>query len=60
MQWVTPDGQPKPSATTGKLAARLNENICKSAAWSIFDQASMFLTRRRHTIPSEEPLAITV
>ena len=59
MQWVTPDDQPKPSVTTGKLAARLKEIICKSAAWSISHPTSMVPTRRRHTIPAEEPLAIT-
>jgi NADH:ubiquinone reductase (H+-translocating) len=59
VQWVTPDDQTKPSATTGKLAARLKEIICKSAAWSISHPTSMLPTRRRHTIPAEEPLAIT-
>ncbi|MEU4767959.1 FAD-dependent oxidoreductase [Actinosynnema sp. NPDC023794] len=59
VQWVTPDDQPKPSATTGKPAARLKEIICRSAAWSISHPTAMVPTRRRHTIPAEEPLAIT-
>lgn len=59
VQWVTPDDQPKPSAFTGKMAARLKEIICKSAAWSISHPTTMLPTRRRHTIPAEEPLAIT-
>ena len=59
VQWVTPDDQPKPSAFTGKMAARLKEMICKTAAWSISHPTSMLPTRRHHTIPAEEPLAIT-
>ncbi len=60
LQWVTPDDQPKPSAVTGKPAARLKEMICKTAAWSISHPTSMLPTRRRHTILTEEPLATTV
>jgi NADH:ubiquinone reductase (H+-translocating) len=60
MQWVTPDDQAKPSATTGKRAALLKELICKSAAWSISHPTAGLPTRRRHTIPADEPLAITV
>ncbi|TQM35615.1 NAD(P)/FAD-dependent oxidoreductase [Pseudonocardia cypriaca] len=60
VQWVTPDDQPKPSAVTGKTAARLKEMICKAAAWSISHPTSMLPTRRRHTVPAEEPLATTV
>jgi len=59
VQWVTPDDQIKPSALTGKMAARLKEMICKSAAWSISHPTSMLPTRRRHTIPAEETLPIT-
>jgi NADH dehydrogenase FAD-containing subunit len=60
VQWVTPDDQPKPSAVTGKMAARLKEIICKSAVWSVSHPTSMLPTRRRHTIPAEEPLPITM
>ncbi|TWF74410.1 NADH dehydrogenase FAD-containing subunit [Pseudonocardia hierapolitana] len=60
VQWVTPDDQPKPSAITGKTAARLKEMICKAAAWSISHPTSMLPTRRRHTILTQEPLATTV
>jgi NADH dehydrogenase FAD-containing subunit len=56
VQWVTPDDQPKPSAVTGRTAARLKEMICKAAAWSVSHPTSMLPTRRRHTIPAEEPL----
>jgi NADH dehydrogenase FAD-containing subunit len=56
---VTPDDRPKTSATTGKLAARLKEMICKSAAWSISHPTSMLPARRRHTAPAGEPVAIT-
>jgi NADH dehydrogenase len=59
MQWVTPDDQPKPSAATGKTAARIKEMICRSAAWSVSHPTSMLPSRRRHTILAEEPSAIT-
>ncbi|KZB81558.1 NAD(P)/FAD-dependent oxidoreductase [Amycolatopsis regifaucium] len=59
VQWVTPDDQPKPSAVTGKTAARLKEMICKTAAWSVSHPTSMLPTRRRHAIPAEEPVVIT-
>jgi NADH dehydrogenase len=59
VQWVTPDDEPKPSAVTGKTAARIKELICKSAAWSISHPTSMVPARRRHTSQAEEPLAIT-
>jgi NADH dehydrogenase FAD-containing subunit len=55
VQWVTPDDRPKPSAVTGKTAARLKEMICKTAAWSISHPTSMLPTRRRRTILTEEP-----
>jgi NADH dehydrogenase FAD-containing subunit len=57
VQWVTPDDRPKPSAVTGRMAARLKEIICKSAAWSISHPTSMAPVRRRHTVPAGEPLA---
>ena len=60
VQWVTPDDQPKPSALTGKTAARVKELICKSAAWSISHPTSMALVRRRHLALAEEPLATAV
>ncbi|MDI6098428.1 FAD-dependent oxidoreductase [Actinoplanes sp. NEAU-A12] len=59
VQWVTPDDQPKPSAVTGKTAARIKEMICKSAAWSVSHPTSMLPSRRRHTHLAEEPSAIT-
>ncbi|HEX6357580.1 NAD(P)/FAD-dependent oxidoreductase [Actinophytocola sp.] len=60
VQWVTPDDETKPSAVTGRMAARLKEMICKSAAWSISHPTSMLPTRRRHTTLAEEPVATTV
>ncbi|MFD5321778.1 NAD(P)/FAD-dependent oxidoreductase [Streptomyces sp. NPDC127098] len=59
VQWVTPDDEPKPSAVTGKMAARIKEFICRSAAWSMSHPTSMLPTRRRHTVPADEPVAIT-
>ncbi|WP_410573903.1 NAD(P)/FAD-dependent oxidoreductase [Amycolatopsis sp. cmx-4-61] len=57
VQWVTPDDRPKPSAVTGKPAARLKEMICRSAAWSVTHPTAMAPTRRRHIVPAEAPLA---
>ena len=59
VQWVTPDDRPKPSAVTGRAAARIKEMICEAAAWSVSHPTSMFPVRRRRTVPAEEPLAIT-
>ena len=59
MQWVTPDDQPKTSAVTGRMAARIKEMICKSAAWSVSHPTSMVPTRRRHTVVAEEPVAFS-
>jgi hypothetical protein len=42
------------------MAARVKETICKSAAWSMSHPTMMVPTRRHHTIPAEEPHAITV
>ncbi|MFD8495773.1 NAD(P)/FAD-dependent oxidoreductase [Amycolatopsis sp. NPDC059657] len=60
VQWVTPDDRPKPSAVTGKPAARLKEMICKAAAWSVSHPTSMLPARRRRINLTEKPLAITV
>ncbi|WP_410592399.1 NAD(P)/FAD-dependent oxidoreductase [Amycolatopsis sp. lyj-23] len=57
VQWVTPDDRPKPSAVTGKPAARLKEMICRSAAWSVTHPTAMAPARRRHVVPAETPLA---
>jgi NADH:ubiquinone reductase (H+-translocating) len=53
VQWVTPDDQPKPSALTGKVAVRVKEFICKSAAWSISHPTMMLPSRRRHIVGME-------
>ncbi|MCP2243710.1 NAD(P)/FAD-dependent oxidoreductase [Lentzea aerocolonigenes] len=47
VQWVTPDDQPKPSALTGKMAVRVKELICRSAAWSVSHPTVMMPSRRR-------------
>jgi NADH dehydrogenase FAD-containing subunit len=60
VQWVTPDDRPKPSAATGKTAARLKELICRTAAWSISHPTSMLPARRRRMVLVEEPLETTV
>ncbi|MGW5740174.1 NAD(P)/FAD-dependent oxidoreductase [Amycolatopsis sp. NPDC003861] len=49
VQWVPHDDQPKPSALTGKTAARVKELICKSAAWSVSHPTSLAPARRRRT-----------
>jgi NADH dehydrogenase FAD-containing subunit len=62
VQWVTPDDQPKTSVTTGRMAARLKEIICRSAAWSVSHPTSMVPTRRRHTVlggHQEEPVELS-
>ncbi|MCP9622167.1 oxidoreductase [Nocardia otitidiscaviarum] len=58
VQWVTPDDRPKPSALTGRSAARVKEFICKSAAWSISHPTVLLPTRRRHI--AAEPTAVGV
>ncbi len=60
VQWVTPDDRSKPSALTGRTAARIKELICKSAAWSISHPTSMIPSRRRRAVPAEQPVATTV
>ncbi|WP_410616916.1 NAD(P)/FAD-dependent oxidoreductase [Amycolatopsis sp. lyj-109] len=60
VQWVTPDDQPKPSALTGRTAARVKEFICRSAAWSISHPTSLAPVRRRHAVVAGEPLATAV
>ncbi|MEV0294349.1 FAD-dependent oxidoreductase [Nocardia sp. NPDC050710] len=59
VQWVTPDDQPKPSAVTGRAAARLKEFICKSAVWSVSHPTSMLPSRRRHITTAEPTRALT-
>ncbi|MFE7746230.1 NAD(P)/FAD-dependent oxidoreductase [Nocardia sp. NPDC057455] len=59
VQWVTPDDQPKPSALTGRMAARVKEFICKSAAWSVSHPTSMLPSRRRHITAAEPIRALT-
>ncbi|GHE75564.1 oxidoreductase [Amycolatopsis deserti] len=59
IQWVTPDDQPKPSAVTGRMGARLKEMICKSAAWSISHPTGMMPSRRRHTVRAGDSHAVT-
>ncbi|SFJ62702.1 NADH dehydrogenase, FAD-containing subunit [Amycolatopsis sacchari] len=53
LQWVTPDDQVKPSAVTGKAAARMKELICRTAVWSVSHPTSMLPVRHRHLVPVE-------
>ncbi|MET8757680.1 FAD-dependent oxidoreductase [Lentzea sp. NPDC004782] len=57
VQWVTADDQPKPSALTGKTAARVKELICRGAAWSVEHPTLMLPSRRRHVSATSEVLA---
>ncbi len=54
IQQVTPDDRAKPSAVTGKTAARIKELICRSAAWSVAHPTMLMPSRRRHTAPAGE------
>ncbi|HLU58170.1 MAG TPA: FAD-dependent oxidoreductase [Pseudonocardia sp.] len=47
VQFVTPDDVAKPSAVTGRAAARIKELICAGAAWSTAHPTAMLPTRRR-------------
>ncbi|MGX4657385.1 NAD(P)/FAD-dependent oxidoreductase [Micromonospora sp. SCSIO 07396] len=57
VQWVTPDDRPKPSALTGRPAARVKELICRGAAWSMSHPTWMLPSRRRHVVPGEASLS---
>ncbi|SFW67495.1 NAD(P)/FAD-dependent oxidoreductase [Amycolatopsis australiensis] len=59
VQWVTPDDRPKPSAVTGRTAARLKETICRAAAWTVAHPTSMLPVRRRHATVAGERAAST-
>ncbi|NBH08015.1 oxidoreductase, partial [Amycolatopsis sp. SID8362] len=54
VQWVTPDDRPKPSAVTGRAAARVKELICRSAAWSVTHPTSLAPARRRRVADYEK------
>ncbi|MEU0534177.1 NAD(P)/FAD-dependent oxidoreductase [Amycolatopsis tolypomycina] len=56
VQWVTPDDRPKPSALTGKTAARVKELVCKSAAWSISHPTSLAPVRRHRVVVAQDSL----
>lgn len=57
LQLVTPDDQARPSAVTGRLAARIKELICAGVAWSIAHPTVMLPTRRRHVVASGKRLS---
>lgn len=59
VQWVTPDDKPKPSAVTGRSAARVKELICRAAAWSMSHPTSMLPSRRRRIHPATAPAPVT-
>ncbi|MGI5128264.1 NAD(P)/FAD-dependent oxidoreductase [Pseudonocardia sp. CA-107938] len=56
VQWVTPQDEVKPSALTGRAAARVKELICRSAAWSISHPTTLAPSRRRRVV-AEQPVA---
>jgi NADH dehydrogenase len=58
VQWVTPDDKPKPSAVTGRSAARVKELICRAAAWSMSHPTSMLPSRRRRIHPATAPAPV--
>ncbi|MEN3613999.1 FAD-dependent oxidoreductase [Plantactinospora sp. ZYX-F-223] len=60
IQFVTPDDQAKPSAVTGRPAARIKEFVCAGAAWSIAHPTVMVPTRRRHVSATVETEALPV
>ncbi|BEL06472.1 FAD-dependent oxidoreductase [Actinoplanes sichuanensis] len=60
LQWVTPDDRPKPSAITGRSAARAKELICRAAAWSMSHPTSMLPARRRRISPASTPTQVPV
>lgn len=50
IQKVTPDDQPTPKVTTGRMGARIKELICGAAAWSVAHPTMMLPSRRRHLV----------
>ncbi|MEV6335209.1 FAD-dependent oxidoreductase [Nocardia vinacea] len=50
IQKVTPDDQPTPKVTTGRMGARIKELICAATAWSISHPTMMLPGRRRHLV----------
>lgn len=59
IQQVTPDDLAKPSAVTGKTAARIKELVCRSAAWSVAHPTMLVPARRRHLVAAGEPGEVT-
>ncbi|WP_433796119.1 NAD(P)/FAD-dependent oxidoreductase [Actinoplanes sp. CA-252034] len=54
IQLVTADDQAKPTAITGRAAARIKEMICAGAAWNIAHPPLLLPTRRRHVTPAND------
>ncbi|MFG1790621.1 NAD(P)/FAD-dependent oxidoreductase [Nocardia sp. NPDC049149] len=52
-QKVTPEDQPTSKVLTGRIAARVKEFICASAAWSIYHPTFLLPSRRRRLAPVE-------
>lgn len=52
IQFVTADDRSKPSALTGRLAARYKEIVCRGAAWGVAHPTLAAPTRRRHLVPT--------
>ncbi|GGM70010.1 NAD(P)/FAD-dependent oxidoreductase [Dactylosporangium sucinum] len=53
IQLVTPDDRAKPSAVTGRAAARIKEFVCAGAGWSVAHPTVLLPTRRHRVTPAE-------
>ena len=60
LQLVTADDRARPSAVTGRTAARLKELICAGAGWSVAHPTVLLPTRRRHVQVVPGPVRETV
>ncbi|WP_069161274.1 NAD(P)/FAD-dependent oxidoreductase [Nocardia altamirensis] len=58
-QKVTPEDQPTSKVLTGRIAARVKELICASAAWSIYHPTFLLPSRRRRLAPVETQAHVT-
>ena len=60
MQWVTPDDQPKPSAVTGKTAARIKEIDLQGRGLEHLPPDIMLPSRRRRITAAVEAESLPV
>ncbi|MFC9995288.1 NAD(P)/FAD-dependent oxidoreductase [Nocardia sp. NPDC127526] len=54
IQHVTPEDQPTPKVTTGRMGARIKELICASTVWSVNHPTLMLPSRRRHLVTARD------